>query len=41
MQQYTAVVSGKVDSGGDAQQVPQVWSFTTQAYTLYLPVISR
>jgi len=41
MQTYTATVSGKVDVGGDVQQVPLVWSFTTQAYSLYLPVISR
>ncbi|HUM48596.1 MAG TPA: alpha-amylase family glycosyl hydrolase [Anaerolineaceae bacterium] len=41
LQSYTATVSGKVDVGGDVQQVPLVWSFTTQAYSLYLPVISR
>ena len=41
LQSYTATVSGKVDVGGDMQQVPLVWSFSTRAYIIYLTVISR
>ena len=41
LQSYTATVSGKVDVGGDMQQVPLVWSFSTRAYIIYLTVIAR
>jgi len=41
LQSYTATVSGKVDVGGDMQQVPLVWSFGTRAYIIYLTVIAR
>jgi glycosidase len=38
---YTALVSGQVDAGGDTQQVPVTWTFTTAPVLLYLPVIGR
>jgi len=38
---YTALVSGQVDAGGDTQQVPVTWTFTTAPLTLYLPVIGQ
>ncbi len=37
---YTITVAGKTDSGGDVQQVPTVWSFKTEFYTI-LPLMFK
>ncbi|GAP62309.1 hypothetical protein ARMA_0732 [Ardenticatena maritima] len=38
---YTVTVAGQVDAGGDVQQVPTIWTFTTRAYRLFLPLLFR
>ncbi|MEL7645593.1 MAG: alpha-amylase family glycosyl hydrolase [Anaerolineaceae bacterium] len=37
----TGLVTGKVDSGGDAQQVPFSWQFATDYYYSRLPILFR
>jgi glycosidase/fibronectin type 3 domain-containing protein len=37
---FTITVAGKTDSGGDVQQVPTVWSFKTEFYTI-LPLMFK
>lgn len=38
---HNAAAAGKTDAGGDVQQVPYNWTFTTEGYLVYLPLVFK